>query len=268
MSSGSESPIPQGLSPIQPWNPVPLVSGNGVEDQGPPIVYITPPSSPPPKASPVATPETREGSSTSISKRRNFRIANPDLDPDPEQSPFVYTPPPLPDLETDSSGPAPPLDVPGDAYLRPNGVPPTSKPLETSPSAWRSAQSRSSTSGWSGSDETYSYWQKPPTSPISSIPTSQNSTGRRSGAHSHHSSGRPHPTEVYDNLEGFFPNFDFDQTVTACEDAECSGGRVNRVIRKVVEEQSSRVSSGPSSSRRATKLWDCKVEELGRNGIQ
>lgn len=271
-ASDSELLVPQRLSPISPSSLVPFISSDVAEDQGPPIIYITPPSSPLPNTPLTATQETREGSITSNTSKggRGYRIANPDPDPDPEQAPFVYTPPPLPDLGTDSSGPASPssFDASGDAYPRPDRVPVSDS--ETSRSVWRG----SSTSGWSGSDDTYSYWQKPPAKlttialPPSSIPNLQNRNNRLSGAYNRRLSGRPHPTEVYDNLEEYFPGFDFDQMVTTvtCEDssnAERKGGRMSRIIRKVVEEQSNRASS----SRRTTKLWDCKVEELGRNGM-
>ncbi|RDB29221.1 MAP kinase kinase kinase mkh1 [Hypsizygus marmoreus] len=75
-------------------------------DKGPPIVFIQPPRSPPPDLSRISANNSRTSLDTSESvkatRRRGFRLVNPDPEPEFDRAAFVYTPPPLPGVNANA----------------------------------------------------------------------------------------------------------------------------------------------------------------------
>lgn len=212
----------------------------------------------------------------------------------------MYHPPPLPSINAESPYSArlspPAVQGADEAYPSPdpignNAHPVSSPPSPTSfkkgPSHREMASHQSSrrqtkaslisdsyslNSDSEGDDE---IWAKPPAD-LTTKGGPSRSHDRSSRNHKtrepispisgHDEWSRPVPAEVYGNLQEFFPEYDLDKAVIAVNltdsglaEGEDRKQRIKKSIRMVAEEQNSRAQSG---TRRRTKLWDSKVEEL------
>lgn len=268
-------------------------------DNGPPVVYITPPNSPPQIAQlPNNSSRTSLDTSGSVSTtRKGFRIVNPDPEPEPENKLFVYQPPPLPSISAESPysarlSPAmvqradeayPPPYLNGSnahpvsplAGLTSSGNDPSRREMASHQSSRRQTRASLISDGYSlnsdseGDDE---IWAIPPADltakggPSRTRVSSSRSKEPTSPISAHEEWARPVPAEVYGNLQDFFPEYDLDKAVIAVSladpgstEREDRKQRVKKSIRMVAEEQNSRAQLG---TRRRTKLWDSKVEEL------
>ncbi|GLB36076.1 putative ste ste11 protein kinase [Lyophyllum shimeji] len=222
-------------------------------DNGPPLVYITPPNSPPSQSAQLPNNGSRTSLDTSGSvstPRKGFRIVNPDPDPGTEETPFVYQPPPLPRIDVDSPYSArlsPPIVQGADEaypslYLNGSNARTLASPANSTspgsgPSGWervshqsirRQTKASLKSNGYSlnsdseGDDE---IWAVPPADL-----TAQGGPSRRRARSSsrspkgkettnrisaHDDWARPVPAEVYGNLQEFFPKYDLDQAIIA-----------------------------------------------------
>ncbi|KAF5385256.1 hypothetical protein D9615_001456 [Tricholomella constricta] len=263
-------------------------------DSGPPVVYITPPSSPPSQITLLSNNNSRTSLDTSGSfstTRKGFRIINPDPEPDTEAEPFVYNPPPLPniDLASPYSARLSPQVVLGanEAYPAPH-VPHirASSPVSSAsvnigssrrkPASHQASQRQTTVSETSDdyypdtyNDDDDEIWTKPPADLTTKGASSRHRASRNhsaseaaSRASTHEEWARPVHSEVYENLQGFFPEYDLDAVISVGSagsplvDREDRKQRIKKSIRMVAEEQNR------LGSRRRTKLWDSKVEEL------
>ncbi|KAG5642465.1 hypothetical protein DXG03_002775, partial [Asterophora parasitica] len=257
-------------------------------DNGPPLVYITPLHSHPPQ-NPLQVPNGNSGASLDTSgsysiPRKGFRIINPDPEPDTQTDPFVYHPPPLPTLcvrapySTQLSPPA--IHVANEAYSPFPSTTPTSSRHKTGAHQTRTSRRQTAVSESSGGyyydSDNDDIWAVPPADMAgrgATPPRRERSFSRprkaseaRSRTTAHEEWLRPGPSEVYENLQGFFPEYDLDQPVAPVTPVDSSSiereerkHRVKRSIRMVAEERNSRAKQG---ERRRTKFWDSKLEQL------
>ncbi|KAG7099135.1 hypothetical protein E1B28_001007 [Marasmius oreades] len=227
-------------------------------NDGPPIVYITPPGTPV-NTSPQETPiellslprSSVSDSSTKRSKRgrRSLHVANPDPEGGSSGKPYVYTPPPLP---------------PHRSAIRINHASPSDHPGLHGHTI-RSVKSMSSMHPvFDSDDETNdgaSFWKKPP--------INIRRTERRSRLVEDTGPERPMTEEIFNNLQEFFPDYDIDEPIiqeTVDDSAALLHSRIRRgkkSIRKVAEEQVNRSRRDPDRlRRRGTKLWEGSIQQL------
>jgi hypothetical protein len=251
----------------------------------PPIVYITPPSSPVRVSSRNSiSPATSESTRTSASPqpRKSFYVVNPDPEDDERASrhhtPYVYKPPPLP---ADTS-PRPSLSQ--RSQRRPKELKSRSsvadlkvaeKRLAPAPSMQDLGGRLPLQQSMSMRDESYSesdsdsnagtLWKKPP------VPLQKTHSPNKSSKSAHRRSiievkrestwaPRPDLHDVYSNLQDFFPRVDLDKPIVA---PSPSGERQRRTksIRMVAETNRNNLDNS-QLHRTATKLWGHKVEEV------
>ncbi|KAF8078698.1 kinase-like domain-containing protein [Lyophyllum atratum] len=264
-------------------------------DNGPPVVYITPPNSRPAQVAQLPNNSSRTSLDTSGSvstTRKGFRIVNPDPEPGSKKKPYVYQPPPLPSIKAGSPYSArlspPAVQGADEAYpirLHSHNPLPGSSPNSYDGAAHRHTTSRQSSrrqtkasliTDYSDSDGDDKIWAIRPadlsTRSGPSRPRARSSSRNRrtskatSPIDGHDEWARPIAAQVYGNLQEFFPEYDLEKAVIAVSPADSTPAeredrkqRIKKSIRLVAEEQNNRAQLGV---RRRTKLWDSKVEEL------
>ncbi|KAJ7038275.1 kinase-like domain-containing protein [Mycena alexandri] len=251
-------------------------------NEPPPIVYITPPSSPVRGSSrssvSPATSATSESTraSGSLRSRKSFYIANPDPDDHDPQESFVYHPPPLP---TGSTLRSPPLQLSerrrkelqsrvsvADFKAAERRLPSASASAQqlasrfaTASSSRQSMSSRADSYSDSDSDSNAgSMWKKPPVD-LTNLKSSSSSKAkkfakRRSIIETKRESTwapRPGVNDVYSRLEDFFPQVDLDKPVAA---SSSERQRRTKSIRMAAETRIRRAKT--------TKVWGQKAEEV------
>ncbi|KAG6828713.1 hypothetical protein H0H92_007021 [Tricholoma furcatifolium] len=246
---------------------------------GPQVVFITPLQSPPSQIShlPNTSRSSLDTAGSVYTPRKGFRVVNPD---DPElqtdRKPYVYRPPPLPNVDSGSpfsSRLVPPAqDAALEAY--PPSVSSTSsssveRVVSHSYSGRRTRASYNISYNprpESDSDDDDDIWAKPPRDlsargkliqgnkrPISRT----EGPSRVASVSDHEEWPRPVPAAVYENLQGFF-KYDLEKAVVPITSTNTfiKGGERKKSIRVVAED------CAQSGARRRTKLWDSRVEEL------
>jgi hypothetical protein len=246
----------------------------------PPIVYITPPSSPVRTSSRNSiSPPTSESTRTSGSLRpkKSFYIVNPDPEPGEKRPSLVYNPPPLPAGET--LRPSPSQGSQRRRELRSRASMADFKAEERRISSMQDLAGRvgssSSRQSTFRADEYYSesdsdsnagtnYWKKPPVElQKSSSPSKPDKFAhRRSIIETKRDSTwapRPGVRDVYSHLEDFFPRVDLDKViVTPTSDRH----RRTRSIRMVAEINRTNLDNPNLRRAATTKLWGYRGEEV------
>ncbi|KAG6842274.1 hypothetical protein C0991_000244 [Blastosporella zonata] len=242
------------------------------QGDGPQVVFITPPHSPPSQIGQLPNNSSKSSLDTagSISTpRKKFRVVNPD---DPEQQasrkPFVYHPPPLPSVNTGS--PSSSRLLPIAIHSADEAYPPSLRQralstLSLSPSRRngasryynrRQTQASQAFSDYHESDDDDDIWAVRPADL-----SNKSEPGRRaSGIGAHDEWLRPVAAAVYENLQDFFPHYDLEKPVVPITSANGlakeRGEDKKKSIRVVAADRAQ------SGANRRTKLWDSKVEQL------
>ncbi|KAF9270149.1 Pkinase-domain-containing protein [Marasmius fiardii PR-910] len=239
-----------------------------MSNDGPPIVYITPPGSPT-ETSPTESPIDLEllslrrsdrssvsDTSTKRSKRgrKSLFVSNPDPEGGSSRKPYVYTPPPLPPhrlsvMHIHHSSPS--------DHLRLHGH-----------HAIRNVKSMSSLHPVLDSDDEAdggaTLWKKPPANVRRTDHRKRQSRlGGDTGPE------RPQTEEIFNNLQEWFPDYDIDEPIiqeSGDDSLALQKSRIKRgkkSIRKVAEEQVNRSRRDPDRlHRRGTKLWEVSIQQL------
>ncbi|KAK0464896.1 kinase-like domain-containing protein [Desarmillaria tabescens] len=254
----------------------------------PPLVFITPPSSPM-KSAFGSTPEdddqvfnwaaTSDSSKSSYQRPKMFYVVNPDSDDSDgegtirrhksSKSSYIYHPPPLPSAEVE-----PPFSstvtAPNQLYF--NTHYPQHSPSFSPASALTSTSTNYSTlSSSDSSDFGTSLWQKPPISaqPVPSpppLPSPPSYSDRKASARLSRIEGwhRPHLEDVYQRLDYYFPEHDVDRPVVKADTvaSQPKDRHMRKSIRMVAQEQLNRNLSDPECRlKRSTTLWGGRIEE-------
>ncbi len=263
----------------------------------PPLVFITPPSSPM-KSALGSTPEdddqlvfnwaaTSDSSISSYQRQKMFYVVNPDPDgSDDERTirrckssklPYIYNPPPLPSADVES-----PLSstLTASGPLHPNTHYPQFSPSPSSASTLISASTNYSTflSSDTESDFGGTLWQKPPISarPLPSPPpppppprshSDKRACARLSRIECKRNSAwhRPHLEDVYQRLDYYFPEHDVDRPVVKADRvaSQPKDRCMRKSLRMVAQEQLNRNLSDPEHRVKCnTALWGGRIEEL------
>ncbi|PBK77479.1 kinase-like protein [Armillaria solidipes] len=263
----------------------------------PPLVFITPPSSPM-KSALGSTPEdddqlvfnwaaTSDSSKSSYQRRKMFYVVNPDPDDSDDERTirrckssklsYIYNPPPLPgaDVESPFSSTLTATDP-----LHPNTHYPQFSPSLSSASTLISASTNYSTFSSSDTDSDFGgiFWQKPPTSarPLPSPPpppppprphSDKRACARLSRIECKRNSAwhRPHLEDVYQRLDYYFPEHDVDRPVVKADRvaSQPKDRRMRKSLRMVAQEQLNRNLSDPEHRVKCnTALWGGRIEEL------
>ncbi|KAG6818003.1 hypothetical protein H0H87_009158 [Tephrocybe sp. NHM501043] len=253
-----------------------------VSDSGPPVVIITPPSSPLPQIAqlPNSNSMTSLDAAGSVSTPlKGFRVVNPDPEQHASGKPFVYYPPPLPSVDT--SSPFSSRLLPITTHGADEEYPPSLREkLPTTPhSSRRNAGSRHSNhrrtrasqalSDYHGSDYDDEIWAVRPADllnrgePSRRARSSSRTRGPSrdiNGIDAHDEWCRPIPAAVYENLQDFFPEYDLEKAVVPIASPNAlTPEREEDRKKSILVVAADRAQSG---ARRRTKLWDSKVEEL------
>lgn len=241
-------------------------------NEPPPIVYITPPSSPVRTSSRNSmSPATSESTRTSgsLRPRKSFYVVNPDPEPsDKRGTGFVFNPPPLPASATLRPSVAPQLSQRRSMadFKAEERRASTMQDLAGRVGGSSSRQLTSRTASYysdsdSDSNAGTSLWKKPPVelqkTPSPNKPSRQS---RRSIIETNRESTwapRPGVQDVYSNLKGFFPRVDLDKPIVS------DRHRRAKSIRMVVELNRTNLENADGLRRAATtKLWGHRVEEV------
>ncbi|KAK0198191.1 kinase-like domain-containing protein [Armillaria mellea] len=264
----------------------------------PPLVYITPPSSPL-KSALGSTPEdddqivfnwaaTSDSSKSSYQRRKMFHVVNPDPDDSDDERtirrckssklPYIYNPPPLPSADVESPFSST-LEVTDPPY--PNTHYPQFSPSLSSASTLISAPTSHSIFSSSDTESDFggTFWQKPPISarPLPSPPpppppplprshSSKRACARLSRIDCKRNSAwhRPHLEDVYQRLDYYFPEHDVDRPRPVAKADKVAGQpkdrRMRKSVRMIAQEQLNRNLSDPEH--RNTALWGGRIEEL------
>ncbi|KAJ7125654.1 kinase-like domain-containing protein [Mycena crocata] len=265
----------------------------------PPIVYITPPSSPVRVSSRSSmSPATSESTRTSASKtsasrtsaspqpRKSFHVVNPDPEPDDERvgklrTPYVYNPPPLPPaadtLRSFSSrrsqrrGTLLQTRSIADFKAKERRLAPAPSMQDLAGRVGTSSSQQSSSrrnDSYSESDSDSNggtmYWQKPPVELQKR--KSNKSAHRRSIIETKRDSTwapRPGLNVVYSHLQDFFPRVDLDKPITSpASSSQSERPRRTKSIRMVAEISRNNLENSTLQRRPTTKLWGHRVEEV------
>lgn len=275
-----------------------LHQADALPERSPQLVFITPPSSPVPEFPQIGNDSepSNVAAVPGLQRLKGFHVVNGDPEPDLRKMTFVYTPPPLPGV--DSKTPYSARLVPSSLHHAPYS-PPTPPPSSQMQTMWRPASYNLSARGDElelplrdsddndDSDDSNigtSLWKRPPLDLIaerlqgspSRTASTRSSQIRRTifRASSQHYEDdaswapRPVPEEVYDHLQEFFPYHDLDKAIIEVGHVDSTPKpkflddkqrQAKKSIRMVAEEQINRRQIG---TRRKTKLWDSNVEEL------
>ncbi|KAK0232966.1 kinase-like domain-containing protein [Armillaria fumosa] len=258
----------------------------------PPLVYITPPSSPL-KSALGSTPEdddqivfnwaaTSDSSKSSYQRRKMFYVVNPDPDDSDDERtirrckssklPYIYNPPPLPSADVESPFPS---TLEATDLLHPNTHYPQFSPSLSSASTLISASTNHSTFSSSETESDFggTLWQKPPISarPLPSPPppprlhSEKRACVRLSRIECKRNSAwhRPHLEDVYQRLDYYFPEHDVDRPVAKADKvaSQPKDRRMRKSLRMVAQEQLNRNLSDPER-RVKSALWGGRIEEL------
>lgn len=252
---------------------------SSVQDDGPRLVIITPPTSPRLRTAQLPSNSSRTsldtaGSISVETKVKGYRVINPDSEEN-ESKPYNYVPPPLPGIKGSAnySSSLQPSIVHGVLEVYPMGY---SEKRETSSQPLLSPNGISQKLAFNQSRRTHSYteltnyscyyanheiWAMPPSDKTDPSRNGRPDSPISSEASTHEDWARPNPAAVYENLQQFFPEDILDKPIidvhpTTGEKGRDRGRRAKMSIRMVAEGQKS------SAPRRGTKLWDSNVEEL------
>ncbi|KAF5375200.1 hypothetical protein D9758_000355 [Tetrapyrgos nigripes] len=276
-------PLPNNASAptLIPTNYNAASSSKAVDLGGPPLVYITPPSSPAvsnPPFSPEETPSpSTSNSSAKWSARRgkSFHVVNPDQEEDrSSRKRFIYSPPPLPCTSRLSMGPGP-RRVSSSFNLAKQSMPrraPSTPALRSfgMDSATISTYNSHISDSDSDSDLGTLYWKKPPAS-AQAEPTHNDrkrvSRLSRVGAKRDSAWDRPLTQEIYQNMDECFPGHDIDkpiiqdtETISPLRIRGASIKRGKKSMRMVAQEQA---NDPARAHRRVTRLWGKQLEQVG-----
>ncbi|KAG6862384.1 hypothetical protein C0995_011824 [Termitomyces sp. Mi166 len=248
---------------------------------GPQVVFITPPSSPPPQIAqlPNNSRSSLETAGSVSTSKKVFHIMNPDPDPDSQagKEPFVYNPPPLPSMNGGSpfSSSLQPIPNYGVLEAYPTSLHSRARSTLSAASSHRKMASHYSDRHRTQASQPYSeylgsdseddndIWAKPPTDlsnkgePTRPVSRLHGQSRASSVVGAHEEWPRPAPAAVYENLQDFFPEYDLEKVVVPVISADTPSKEHRKKSIRVVAED--RAQSGPQ---RGTKLWDSKVEEL------
>ncbi|KAJ6575035.1 kinase-like domain-containing protein [Mycena capillaripes] len=238
----------------------------------PPIVYITPPSSPVRTSSRNSmSPATSESTRTSgsLRPRKSFYVVNPDPEPsDQRRTEFVFNPPPLPAGEA-TLRPSPPQLLQRRSMADFKAEERRKSSMQQLAGRVGGSTSRQSTSRpseyYSDSDSDSNagtgLWKKPPVElQKTPLPNKQPSRqNRRSIIETKRQSTwapRPGLQVVYSNLQGFFPRVDLDKPIISDRQ------RRTKSIRMVAELNRTNLDNSGLRRAATTKLWGHRVEEV------
>lgn len=263
----------------------------------PPLVFITPPSSPM-KSALGSTPEdddqlvfnwaaTSDSSKSSYQRRKMFYVVNPDPDDSDDERtirrckssklPYIYNPPPLPSADVKSPFSS---TLTASDPLHLNTHYPQFSPSISSASTLISASTNYSTFSSSDTDSDFggTLWQKPPISarPLPSPPpppppprshSDKRACARLSRIECKRDSAwhRPHLEDVYQRLDYYFPEHDVDRPVVKADRvaSQPKDRLMRKSLRMVAQEQLNRNLSDPEHRvKRNTALWGGRIEEL------
>lgn len=259
----------------------------------PPIVYITPPSSPVKQSHDRysvsnSSPPASESTRTSTTRKKSlFYVVNPDPEEDDIPShlkrlhmePYVYNPPPLPNTSRElpprlsTSQSMSQLSSPQAQHIRSPSQ--SSSPSSSSTSTYVSSihssslppMSRTARSDDSDSDGGASdggTWQKPPVDiyNLAQRAPSPRQSRRISIVDRKRESAwaRPVIEDVYQHMDEFFPDHDIDKPIIGAGPAEAS--RAKRKTIRMVAEERLQGEDVTRIRRRGTKLWGSHTHEV------
>ncbi|KAK0478230.1 kinase-like domain-containing protein [Armillaria novae-zelandiae] len=261
----------------------------------PPLVYITPPSSPMKSASGSTLEDddqivfnwaaTSDSSKSSYQHRKMFYVVNPDPDDSDDERtirrckssklPYSYNPPPLPSTDVELPSTLETTDP-----LHPNTHYPQFSPSLSSATTLISASANHSTFSSSDTESDFggTFWQKPPINlrPLPSLPppppttrprlhSEKRACARLSRIECKRNSAwhRPHLEDVYQRLDYYFPEHDVDRPVVKADKvaSQPKDRRMRKSLRMVAQEQLNRNLSDPEH-RVKSALWGSRIEEL------